>query len=84
MLLRAATNHLPSLDVIQFGFDDDTKSKLHLTVYMRALEVNHFLKINIAEMYLLIGSVCDKFRSIQTLELNVIAFRAQFKSSVVL
>jgi thymidylate synthase len=78
-VVTSGDNHLPSLDVIQFGFDDESRNKLHLTVYMRALEVNHFFKINIAEMYHLITSVCDKFRSIQTLELNIIAFRAQFK-----
>ena len=78
-VVDSGDNHLPSLDVIQFGFDDESRSKIHLTVYMRALEVNHFLKINISEMYHLIRLLRDKFRSIQFLELNIIAFRAQYK-----
>jgi len=78
-VVNSGDRYLPSLDVIQFGFDDDTKARLRLTVYMRALEVNHFLKINISEMYHLINTVCDNFRSVQWLDINIVAFRAQYK-----
>jgi len=78
-VVNSGDGHLPSLDVIQFGFDDESRSKLYLTVYLRALEVNHFLKINISEMYHLINIVTDKFRSAQWLNFNIIAFRAQYK-----
>lgn len=78
-VVGSGDNHLPSLDVIQFGFDDELRTTLNVTVYLRALEVNHFLKINISEIYHLVSVVCDKIRSVQWFNLNIIAFRAQYK-----
>lgn len=80
-VVDSGDGHLPSLDIIQFGFDNESRSRLYLTVYLRALEVNHFLKINICEMYHLIKMVQDTFRSAKWLNLNIIAFRAQYKEN---
>lgn len=71
----------PSLDVIQFGFDDELKTNLHITIYLRALEVNHFLKINLCEVYLMAKHIQEKIRSINKLIINIIAFRAQYKEN---
>lgn len=80
-VINSGDNHLPSLDVLQFGFRDESRKVLRLTVYLRALEVNHFLKINISEMAIIVEKVCAKFRSIKNIELNIIAFRAQYKQN---
>ncbi len=71
--------YLPSLNIIQFGFSDDKKSKIFVTIYLRALEVNHFLKINLCEIYLLIKAVADEIRSIEEVDITVLAFKAQYK-----
>lgn len=70
---------LPSLDILQFGFDREEKDELFITVYFRALEVNHFLKINICEIYEIAKCISSKIRSIKKINLNIIAFRAQYK-----
>ena len=57
-VLKSGDDFLPSLNIIQFGFKEDKKEELYITVYLRALEVNHFLKINISEIYLL----CKKIK----------------------
>lgn len=70
---------LPSLDIIQFGFKDESKKELYVTMYLRALEVNHFLKINIAEVYVMCKKICSKIRSISELNITIFSFRAQYK-----
>jgi nitrogen regulatory protein PII-like uncharacterized protein len=67
------------LNIIQFGFNEESRSKLHITVYLRALEVNHFLKINLSEIYHLLNIIVNSFRAITDLDLSIFAFRAQFK-----
>lgn len=69
----------PSLDVIQFGFYDDSKTHLYVTIYLRALEVNHFLKINLAEIYVMVKNIQAELRSIVDLTIRVLAFRAQYR-----
>lgn len=76
---KSKDNFLPSLDIIQVGFNEESKTKLLLTIYMRALEVNHFLKINLCELFLIIKKIKDEIRSIDMVEINVFAFRAQYK-----
>jgi thymidylate synthase/predicted MPP superfamily phosphohydrolase len=70
---------LPSLDIMQFGFSDDMKSKIFVTIYLRALEVNHFLKINLCEVYLMVKSIIDEIRSIEEVDITILAFKAQYK-----
>lgn len=70
---------LPSLNVIQFGFKDDKKDELFVTLYLRALEVSKFFKINVCEAYLIAEKIRNKIKSIQNICLNLYAFRAQYK-----
>lgn len=77
-VLHSGDHFLPSLDIIQFGFDSEQKDCLLITFYMRALEVNHFLKINISEAYLFAKIANSKYRSITKLKLAIFAFRAQY------
>jgi thymidylate synthase/metallophosphoesterase superfamily enzyme len=70
---------LPSLDIIQFGFADDEKKKIFVTIYLRALEVNHFLRINLCEIYLMLKNIKDEIRSIKNIDLAILAFKAQYK-----
>lgn len=79
MVANSKDRFLPSLDIIQFGFADDRRSELFLTMYLRALEVNHFLKINICEAYIMAKQVKDKIRSIEKINLTIVAFKAQYK-----
>lgn len=78
-VINAGDGFLPSLDIIQVGFSKHTKDELYITVYLRALEVNHFLKINICEVYLLVKRIEEDFKSITNVNVNIIAFRAQYK-----
>jgi hypothetical protein len=70
---------LPSFDLIQLGFLEDTRTNLLVTLYLRALEVNHFLKINLCEIYLLCKNIKHKIRSIENINVNILAFKAQYK-----
>lgn len=70
---------LPSLNIVQFGFADEKRDELHVTIYLRALEVSKFLKINICEALMLAESVRDKIRSIENVCVSVFTFRAQCK-----
>lgn len=78
-VVDSGDHFLPSLGIAQFGFSDDTKSKIFVTIYLRALEVNHFLKINLCEVYLMIKSIIDEIRSIEEVDITLLAFRAQYK-----
>lgn len=71
--------HLPGLNSIQFGFLNDEKAELYCSVYLRSLEVNHFLKINLSEIYLLLLKICDEIRSIKRIVITIYAFKAQYK-----
>lgn len=75
----SGNDFLPSLDIIQFGFNKESKEKLYITIYLRALEVNHFLKINLCEIYEMVNYINKRFKSIQNLDINILSFRAQYK-----
>jgi len=70
---------LPSFDIVQFGFENESKSDLIVSLYMRALEVNHFLKINICEIYIMSQALLKLIRTIDNITINIFAFRAQYK-----
>ena len=72
-------SYLPGLNSIQFGFLNDEKKELICTMYLRSLEVNHFLRINLSEIYLLISQIHNEIRSIKSVIINVYAFKAQYK-----
>ncbi|WBW95256.1 metallophosphoesterase family protein [Oceanirhabdus sp. W0125-5] len=76
---KSKDDFLPSMDVIQFGFKDESKTTVFLTVYLRALEVKNFLKINLCEIYLMIKVIKEEIRSIDSINVNIFAFRAQYK-----
>ena len=78
-VIESGDDFLPSLNIIQFGFKEDKKEELYINVYLRALEVNHFLKINISEIYLLCEKIKKSIRSINGINLTIYAFRAQYK-----
>ncbi len=70
---------LVSFDLVQFGFQDSSMKDLYLTVYMRALEVRHFLPINICEAYLMIKKIKKDIQMIENITLCIFAFRAEQK-----
>ncbi|TGE38704.1 metallophosphoesterase [Desulfosporosinus fructosivorans] len=72
-------NFLPSLDIIQFGFSNEEKTELFCTLYLRALEVNHFLKINLSEIYIMSIKIKESIRSISKINITILAFKAQYK-----
>jgi hypothetical protein len=78
-VIKSGDSFLPSFDVVQFGFCNDEKLCLYITLYLRALEVNHFLKINLCEIYLMCKKIKDKIRSVKTVDVTILAFRAQYK-----
>lgn len=78
-VLEHKFNYLPGLNSIQFGFLNDEKTELICSVYLRSLEVNHFLRINLSEIYLLISRLHDEIRSIKSITINMYAFKAQYK-----
>lgn len=75
---------LPSLMIIQFGFDNKAPSTLKITTYLRALEASRFFKINICEILLLARKIRNDMISttkIDTVEITINAFRVQIKDN---
>lgn len=75
-LLTSGDAPVPSFLLIQAGFEPSTQTVLYLTAYYRALEVNSFLPINLAEMDLIARSIAEAIPSIAILDLTIHAFRA--------
>ncbi|MBW9159713.1 metallophosphoesterase family protein [Clostridium tagluense] len=80
-VIGSGDNFLPSLDIIQFGFNTEDRTELYVTLYLRALEVQHFLRINLAEIYVMVKKLQEEIRSINKLNINVFAFKAQCKET---
>lgn len=78
-VVGSADNFLPSLDIIQFGFKEDNKKELYITLYLRALEVNNFLKINLSEVYVMCKKISEKIRGISILNITIFSFKAQYR-----
>ncbi|MBU3201560.1 metallophosphoesterase [Clostridium estertheticum] len=78
-VIGSGDNFLPSLDIIQFGFNTEDRTELYVTLYLRALEVQHFLRINLSEIYVMVKRLKEEIRSINKLNINVFAFKAQCK-----
>lgn len=78
-VLKGGDSFLPSLDSIQFGFTNEERNELCITIYMRALEVKNFLPVNICEVYLMVKQIQHEIRSIKKININIFAFRAQYK-----
>ena len=80
-VLKINHNFLPGLTSIQFGFKNEQKDELVCSVHLRSLEVKQFLRINLSEIYILIKKICDEIRSITKINLNLYAFKAQYKEN---
>ena len=78
---KSGDDKLVSFDVVQFGFLDDTMKDLYITVYMRALEVRHFLPINLCESFLMAKRIKDEIRSIERVTICIFAFRGEQKKN---
>lgn len=68
---------LPSLMVIQFGFDQDEPQTRKMAMYLRALEACRFLKINICELLYLVRRSAAADIPFRRVEVAVNAFRVQ-------
>lgn len=78
-VIDSGDKFLPSFDIVQFGFTSDDRSHLVVTLYLRALEVNHFLKINLCEIYLMCKEIAATITSVRNISIHLYAFRAQYK-----
>lgn len=81
MVVESGDGFLPSFDLVQFGFLSEERTNLCVTLYLRALEVNHFLRINLCEIYLMCKQIAHEIRSIETVNVNIFAFKAQYKEN---
>lgn len=81
MVVESGDGFLPSFNLVQFGFLAEDKTHLLVTLYLRALEVNHFLRINICEIYLMCKQIANQIRSIKKISVNILAFKAQYKEN---
>lgn len=79
---KGGDGDFPSLDIIQFGFSDESKQKLMVTVYYRALEVRKFLPLNLYELYLMIEKVKSRISSINRVSICLFVFRAEAKKEI--
>lgn len=73
--------YLVSFDVLQLGFMSSSCNTLYMTVYMRALEIRHFLPINLYEIYLISEEIKKAFPSIEHLNICIFAFQAEVKKN---
>jgi len=80
-ITRSGDYFLPAFDIVQFGFHDDSRKTIQVSIYMRALEVKHFLPINIAEVYILLKKISERFLAAEILRVNLFSFRAQYKET---
>lgn len=76
---QSGDNKLVSFDVVQFGFMNDLREDLYITVYMRALEVRHFLPINLCETYLMAKEIKEGIPTIKKVTICFFVFRAEQK-----
>ena len=74
-------NKLVSFDVVQFGFINNLMEDLYITVYMRALEVRHFLPINLCEIYLMAKELKKELQTIKKVTVCFFVFRAEQKEN---
>lgn len=81
MSFKSGDGKLVSFDIVQFGFLDNTCSDLYITVYLRALEIRHFLPINICEVYLMAKKIKESLKSVENISLCLFAFRAEAKKN---
>lgn len=76
-IVGSGDDPIPSFMVLQCNIED--KAILYVTAYFRALEISNFLPINLEEIRHIIARVNERFRDIEMVRLNIIAFRAYLK-----
>jgi hypothetical protein len=76
-IVESKDNPIPSFLIAQFGFSKKSENTLLVTLYYRALEVGHFLPINLAECCIYVSEIKKHFPDIENFLLNIHAFRAQ-------
>lgn len=76
-IVESKDNPIPSFLIAQFGFSKKTEHTLLVTLYYRALEVGHFLPINLAECCIYVSEIKKHFPDVENFLLNIHAFRAQ-------
>lgn len=79
MAFKGGDDKLVSFDVVQFGFSDADCKDLHITVYLRALEIRHFLPLNICEVFLMAQKLKKCIQSIDRVTVCFFAYRAEAK-----
>ncbi len=79
MSFKGGDDKLVSFDVVQFGFADDNRNNLNITVYLRALELRYFLPINICETYIMARKLQHHFRNINEVTVCIFAFIGEAK-----
>jgi hypothetical protein len=70
---------IPSFMILQVGFKNGDINELLVTAYFRALEVKHFLPINLAEIVLIIKNISSAIPQITKLDITIHAFKAYFR-----
>ena len=81
MAFQGGDGKLVSFDVVQFGFLNADRKDLHITVYLRALEVCNFLPINICEVYLMAKKVKECIQTVDSVTICFFAYRAEAKKN---
>ena len=80
-VFASGDSRLVSFDVVQFGFPNDRCQDLQITIYFRALELQHFLPVNLYEVYIMAEKLREKIRSIDNITICFFAFRAEVKEN---
>lgn len=81
MAYKGGDEELVSFDVVQFGFANAASTELYVTVYLRALEIRHFLPINLCEIYLMAKKIQNEIQYIDSISVCFFAFRAEAKKN---
>ena len=72
---KSGDSYLPSFDTVQFSFTDEDQRDFSISLYMRALEVEYFLPINLCELYLLVQYLRDENIPIDSINIAIFAHR---------
>lgn len=81
MAFKGGDDKLVSFDVVQFGFSNTDSKDLHITVYLRALEIRYFLPLNICEVLLMAQKIKKRIQSIEHVTICFFAYRAEAKKN---
>jgi predicted phosphodiesterase len=77
-VVNSHNDRYPGLCSIQFKFKNNKYEELCCSVYIRSLEVSKFMKINLAEIYLLIKKIKFKI-SFERVDISIFAFKVDYR-----